>query len=780
MISVYILIIFVICLITIIDNKLIIKPSESIILRDQFKPFVALCTGQENIRVVSWQSPLQINIEENSNARITIERKSFGLRLRIRNLTENEQGTWTCLGFDEDNQSFSKTIQINIKIPITFVSEPIQYAELNSAVLIKCYVISNPSAEISWFKGEDKLNILSSNYEQKNNGLKINRVSLRDNDTFWCQADVSETGESKDYQIQVILAQAITSTKITCMTPCAVEKRTATLICEANGVPQPQYSWFYGQDGPFTINGVSKFIIRGNRLIINYVDETDNGRYSCHAFNDYDKKGQKIGYILNVIIPLSLAPISQIQISLDENSPSQRITFSCRVQRGSTTNLSLEWLYANNTLVQPINGLSIDSTQLTTHHLIELNFDPIRREHHGNYTCLGKNLGDSTSTIAHLIVQYKPVLIEPKMNYVYSVLNYPGKEFIFLKNIRILLSSTVIMKCRFDSYPPPVIQWRKFVEEYNDNEIILNNNDLQVIDISFEQIESTIYETQLIYKPIEEEDFRLKFQCQADNSRIEKHLITLRRAELPREARITKIKPNSTSIELNVQPPTEFGGLPLLNYIVKYEEINIPNSVKTLSFPVLSNNSQLIQIESLQVSSLYRIEIAVESIAGQSVYSIPVQAKTFDGNIPQFNLTMISCFNNNFYLIKWFIEYDGGSNISKIELFYAKRRSINKIEKWSKPILIESHLTEYELKELKSKTNYLIIVRLFNKAGYGERMIEKTIVCKMYDPQQASIWVIIGIITIIIIGTISIFIIFIVNRILCECKSSSFNDHSKI
>jgi hypothetical protein len=34
-------------------------------------------------------------------------------------------------------------------------------------------------------------------------------------------------------------------------------------------------------------------------------------------------------------------------------------------------------------------------------------------------------------------------------------------------------------------------------------------------------------------------------------------------------------------------------------------------------------------------------------------------------------------------------------------------------------------MTEYELKNLKSNTNYSIIVRLSNKAGYGERKIQK-------------------------------------------------------
>ncbi len=92
-------------------------------------------------------------------------------------------------------------------VPITFFGEPNQYAELNSAVIIKCRVLANPSAEISWFKGLEKTRLISPNYERTNDGLKIHRVSLADNDVFWCQADVLETGESRDYPIRVIIAR---------------------------------------------------------------------------------------------------------------------------------------------------------------------------------------------------------------------------------------------------------------------------------------------------------------------------------------------------------------------------------------------------------------------------------------------------------------------------------------------------------------------------------------------------------------------------------------------
>jgi len=62
----------------------------------------------------------------------------------------------------------------------------------------------------------------------------------------------------------------------------------------------------------------------------------------------------------------------------------------------------------------------------------------------------------------------------------------------------------------------------------------------------------------------------------------------------------------------------------------------------------------------------------VESQAGRSVFSPPVQARTLDGQVPQFSLSNDSCLNSTSCLIKWFVEYDGGSPISQIQIIYAK------------------------------------------------------------------------------------------------------------
>lgn len=78
-------------------------------------------------------------------------------------------------------------------------------------MIIKCEVNLDSSVEISWFKGKNKNEINSMNYQQIDEGLLIHRVSSIDNDLFWCQVDLIETGESKDFPIEVIIARKILS-----------------------------------------------------------------------------------------------------------------------------------------------------------------------------------------------------------------------------------------------------------------------------------------------------------------------------------------------------------------------------------------------------------------------------------------------------------------------------------------------------------------------------------------------------------------------------------------
>ncbi|CAF0836880.1 unnamed protein product [Rotaria sordida] len=740
-----------------VHGDLVLKPSGTLLTRDQYKSFVASCTGQSHTRVIGWRSPQHVDIPANENDRVTIERQANEIRLRIRNLTADDQGTWECIGVNSAGQQVRQSFQLTIKIPITFYGDSIQYAALGESVIIKCNVQANPAAEVSWFKGPGKTRIDAPRYTRVKEGLRINQVEMNDNDTFCCRADVLETGETRDFPITVIISKSVTQPRITCANPCAIEKKTATLSCEATGLPPPKYSWFYGSDSPVGASEVPKFVVRGNQLTINYVDETDNGKYSCQAYNEFDRKGQRAEYNLNVIVPPRLLPIEPIEINLDEQHP-QRVSFVCRIDRGSSESLSLEWQYLNNTPIQATNGIYIDKTRLETDKIIELRFEPVRREHFGNYSCVAKNLADSSYSLASLYIRFQPVFVGPHIPNVSTIPNY-----------------RVVMRCQFESHPPPQIQWIKMSRTTQEPEgrILDVDVDSGVNDITTKQLDSTLFESVLSYTP-SEYDFGLSFECRAINPRVGRHSFTLQRAEPPNKVRVIEIKPLTNGVEILVQPP-ESGGLPLMEYIIKYGLADrTDDQQETLTIPAqtLSDDqqepSQVLKIEKIKPSTGYRFTIAAKSRAGIGQLTGSIPFRTLDRQIPDFRIVKIdenkneTCLNDRTCLIKWIIESDGGAPIIRTEILYAKAKNENSFEPegaFTTPIPIDPSISEYELTGLKPSTSYIVIVKLYNEAGAAEQKLRITTLSekdrktgtmrpliKNYRKNQPSKWVILGII----------------------------------
>ena len=77
----------------------------------------------------------------------------------------------------------------------------------------------------------------------------------------------------------------------------------------------------------------------------------------------------------------------------------------------------------------------------------------------------------------------------------------------------------------------------------------------------------------------------MNFECRAINPRVGRYTMNLRRAEPPRQVRVVEVKPRSNSIQLNIQPPLELGGLPLTEYVVRYQQVGAPDSLQTMTFP---------------------------------------------------------------------------------------------------------------------------------------------------------------------------------------------------
>lgn len=86
----------------------------------------------------------------------------------------------------------------------------------------------------------------------------------------------------------------------------------------------------------------------------------------------------------------------------------------------------------------------------------------------------------------------------------------------------------------------------------------------------------------------------------------------------------------------------------------------------------MSNQSEHIEIKSLQAATTYRIQIATRNYAGQSAFSTPIQVKTSAGDMAQFSLSNTSCTSYRSCKLQWFIQQDGGSMVLRAEISYAK------------------------------------------------------------------------------------------------------------
>lgn len=258
----------------------------------------------------------------------------------------------------------------------------------------------------------------------------------------------------------------------------------------------------------------------------------------------------------------------------------------------------------------------------------------------------------------------------------------------------------------------------------------------------------------------------MKFECRADNSRIEKHFLILRQAEPPGQPQIISLEPNSTSIRIFTQPFKETGGLPLVHYAVLYLQMDTQTSNTVTITPDLTNGSQLLELNHLQPATGYRIQVAAETQAGRGVFSTPAQAVTLVGSLPVFSIENNSCSECTSCLIKWILEDTEGTPVSSATITYAVKI---KAKSRQKQIHIDGKTSEYQLNDLDSSKNYLITVALTNKAGTSEQTIEKNmnnVQIKCRRKHSLSIWSVI----LFIFGILLPFVLLLVIVIWIRCR----------
>ncbi|XP_012784766.2 hemicentin-2 [Ochotona princeps] len=350
---------------------------------------------------------------------------SSGRSLRISQVQLADSGLFTCVASSPAGVA-NKNFTLQVQEPP--ILEPAEFQKdvvvvRGSTVVLPCEARGSPQPFVSWVKDGEPW--LSQSLEQ-GPGLQLEAVGAGDSGTYSCVA-VSEAGETRrHFQLTVLDPPHIedsgqpTELLLTPGTP-------LELLCEARGTPPPNITWH--KDGR-TINGVENSSRAPRMLHVQAVQLDDAGLYSCLAKNPAGEVEKNFRVRVqgppNIVGPQG--PHSVVGLA-----PGQ-LVLECSVETEPVP--EIEW-HRDGVLLQadahtqfPEQGRFLQLLALTM-------------ADGGNYSCTARNAAGSTSVAFHVDIHTAPI-IEPGSPTVNSSVN-----------------QTVLLPCRVDGAPPPLVAWRK-------------------------------------------------------------------------------------------------------------------------------------------------------------------------------------------------------------------------------------------------------------------------------------------------------------------------------
>ncbi|XP_072326280.1 sialic acid-binding Ig-like lectin 10 isoform X2 [Scyliorhinus torazame] len=319
------------------------------------------------------------------------------LWLVIPHVTPRDTGDYECVA-ENEHGSVEGSITITVEhaprnLSITSLdminASWINIIEGNSTVII-CSVESFPASNLTWRHLSVPMNRTSSNNEL---WLVIPHVTPRDTGDYECVAEnehgsvegsITITVEHGPRNLSMTSLDIINTSWIN-----IIEGNPTVIICSVESFPASNLTWRHLN---VTMNRTSS----NNELwlTIPHVTSRGTGDYECAAENEHGAVEGSITIIVEYLPQEAVVSISRSSGGITEGS---NITLTCSSESVPPISHYTWFRIEGNT-----------STQLNTRSRT-LSFNPVTRENDASFYCTVRNpLGNSTSNITHLDVQYKP------------------------------------------------------------------------------------------------------------------------------------------------------------------------------------------------------------------------------------------------------------------------------------------------------------------------------------------------------------------------------------
>ncbi|KFB42062.1 AGAP000720-PA-like protein [Anopheles sinensis] len=323
-----------------------------------------------------------------------IQQDNYGKSLKIRRVTSEDAGAYTCEVSNGVGNADSYSINLAVNAVPYFTVEPeLRNAAEGESVEFRCEAAGDPSPNIVWIHNGKLIDDSKRNPRRIVGTNRILFTSLEKSDTgnYGCNATNSLGYVYKDVYLNVMaLAPEITEPP---KLEATVDQRNVTMTCRVFGAPKPQVRWLRNDR---ELTGGRYQTMPSGDLFIRDVKFDDAGEYTCQAFSKLGSKTASGQLVVKEHTKINDPPKDY------EVEAGTTATFRCNAIADSSLELTIEWLTKGELIdfeSQPRFIRTSDNSLMITK-TIELDT--------GTYTCLAKTELDEVMANATLTVMDRP------------------------------------------------------------------------------------------------------------------------------------------------------------------------------------------------------------------------------------------------------------------------------------------------------------------------------------------------------------------------------------
>ncbi|XP_066495540.1 neural cell adhesion molecule 1 isoform X2 [Tiliqua scincoides] len=663
--------------VNIAPNKVEVPVGES-------KFFLCQVTGDAKSKDIFWFAPSGEKLTTNQQ-HISVVRTEDSSTLTIYNVNIDDAGIYKCVVSSEEGE-VEATLNVQIFQKLTFrnTPSPQEFKEGEDAVIV-CDVVSSLPPTIMWkhmgrdvvLKKDVRFVVLSNNY------LQIKGIKKTDEGMYRCEGRILARGEVdfRDIRVIVNVPPTVRSRQGT-VNATANLSPSVTLVCDADGFPEPTISWT--KDGESIERGEDEekygFSYDGSELTIHKVEKNDEAEYVCIAEN---KAGEH-----DAIIHLKV--FAKPKITYVENNTAMelddQVTLTCEASGDPTP--SITWRTSTRNISN--EDKTLDGRIVVRSHarVSSLTLKDVQYTDAGEYVCIASNTIGQDSQAMYLEVQYAPKLQGPVAVYTWE-------------------GNRVNITCEVSAYPSASISW------FRDGQLLPSSNYSNV------RVYNTPTASYLEVMPDSENDFG-NYNCTAVN-RIgqESFEFILVQADTPSAPSIERVEPYSSTAHVEFDEPEATGGVPILRYKAEWRAMGEEDWHARMYDAKEANSEGVVTVVGLKPETTYTIRLSAINGKGAGEISALSEFKTQpvrtppprEPSAPKLEGQMGEDGNSmKVHLIK---QDDGGSPIRHYLIRYRVKQSSD----WKPEIRLPSGSDHVMLKSLDWNAEYEVYVIAENQQG---------------------------------------------------------------